>query len=169
MYQASVSHVKMIDVSEKDPTFRTATAEGGVWMRRETLRRMQAGQIEKGDVLTAAQLAGIMGAKKTPDLIPMCHPLPLTGVTVGFDLPPSSDAPQVHLKITATARVFGRTGAEMEAITAVCVAALTVYDMCKGIDPEMCIGPIGLLSKTGGRSGDYARATPLLDGHGEVK
>jgi cyclic pyranopterin phosphate synthase len=141
----------MVDVGGKDVTARTATAEGRVTMAPETLARIEARGFTKGDVLGVAQLAGIMGAKHTPDLIPLCHPLPLTAVTV--ELAP--DAGTASVAIRATCRVTGRTGVEMEALTAVAVAALTVYDMCKAVDRGMCIGDIRLVHKAGGRSGEY--------------
>ena len=141
----------MVDVSAKDVTERTATAAGSVHMRPETLARIQAGGIAKGDVLGVARLAGIMAAKRTPDLIPLCHPLPLSSVRV--DLACDEAASAVH--VTATCRLMGRTGVEMEALTAVAVAALTVYDMCKAVDRGMRIGGIRLVHKAGGKSGTY--------------
>lgn len=141
----------MVDVSEKDVTERTATAGGSVFMAPETLERIVSGGVTKGDVLSVARLAGIMAAKRTPDLIPLCHPLALTSVAV--DLTP--DRGRGAVDITATCRLKGRTGVEMEALTAVSVAALTVYDMCKAVDRAMRIGEIRLLRKSGGRSGDY--------------
>jgi len=156
--------VKMIDVSGKAVTFRTAVASGRIRMAAETRRRIQSGQIAKGDVLTSAQVAGIMGAKKTPDLIPMCHPLTLSGVDIRFDLPPPGDPDGADVVITAKVTVTGQTGAEMEAIMAVAVAAITIYDMCKGIDSGMVIGLITLLSKTGGRSGSVGPVAPEAAG-----
>ncbi len=154
----------MIDISHKPDTDREAVAEGTLRMRRETLQRILAGKIEKGDVFAAARIAGIMGAKKTPDLIPLCHPLMLTGVRIHF-IPSDSHIPEheslVTVKILSTVTVSGKTGVEMEALTSVCIAGLTIYDMCKGIDPEMSLGAIGLVSKTGGRSGDYVRTAPI--------
>ena len=141
----------MVDVSAKDVTERTATARGSVLMQPETLRRIQDHGIRKGDVLTVAQLAGIMGAKRTPDLIPLCHPLALTSVTVDLACDPDRNA----VDITATCRLKGRTGVEMEALTAVSVAALTVYDMCKAIDRGMRLTDIRLIHKAGGKSGVY--------------
>lgn len=145
----------MVDVSTKAVTERTATAEGRVVMAPETLRRIEAGGFKKGDVLGVAQLAGIMGAKRTSDLIPLCHPLPLTSVKV--ELEPLPKAASVLIR--ATCRVTGRTGVEMEALTAVAVAALTVYDMCKAIDREMRITDLRLVHKAGGRSGEYRAGT----------
>jgi len=141
----------MVDVAAKPETERRATAEGRVVMAPETLRVIRDGQVKKGDVLAVARLAGIMAAKRTPDLIPLCHPLPLASVSV--DLEPDDSLPGV--KITATVGLTGRTGVEMEALTAVSVAALTVYDMCKAIDRAMRIEAIRLLRKEGGRSGLY--------------
>ncbi len=144
----------MVDVSDKDITERTATARGSVIMRAETLALIMAGGLKKGDVLSVARLAGIMGAKRTPDLIPLCHPLALTSVKVDLTCDPERHA----VDITATCKLKGRTGVEMEALTAVTVAALTVYDMCKAVDRGMVIGEISLLHKAGGKSGDYGTA-----------
>ena len=143
---------RMVDVGGKPETERTATASGVVTMRPETLALIRGHGIAKGDVLAVARLAGIMGAKQTAALIPLCHALPLTGVTVEFGFPDDST-----LSITATARVFGRTGVEMEALVAVTSAALTVYDMAKAVDRGMTIGAVRLEAKTGGRSGDFHR------------
>ena len=141
----------MVDVTAKDITDRTATAEGRVTMAPATLERIAARGFKKGDVLAVAQLAGIMGAKRTPDLIPLCHPLPLSAVTV--ELTPEPE--QSCITVRATCRVTGRTGVEMGALTAVAVAALTVYDMCKAVDRGMRIGDIHLVHKDGGRSGEF--------------
>jgi cyclic pyranopterin phosphate synthase len=141
---------RMVDVSEKADTSRMAIARGEVLMRPETLALIQAGGIAKGDVLTVAQLAGVMAAKRTSELIPLCHPLPLTQVTV--ELEPDPGLPGV--RITAQARTVGKTGVEMEALTAVAVAALTVYDMAKAAEKTMRIQNIRLVEKHGGRSGD---------------
>ena len=141
----------MVDVGDKAETARTATAEGRIRMQAATLRRIAEGSVKKGDVLTVAQLAGIMGAKRTPDLIPLCHPLALTSVKVLLEPEPDAAA----IRITATCKLEGRTGVEMEALTAVSVAALTIYDMVKAIDREMVIEGIRLVHKAGGRSGDY--------------
>ncbi|TCO62450.1 cyclic pyranopterin monophosphate synthase MoaC [Actinocrispum wychmicini] len=143
---------RMVDVGAKPVTNRRAVASGVVRMKPETLALVTAGAVPKGDVLAAARVAGIMAAKKTGELIPLCHPLGLDSVTV--DLAASG---QDTLRITATATVTGRTGVEMEALTAVSVAALTVYDMCKAVDKDMTIGDIRLDEKSGGRSGDYKR------------
>src|SRR3954453_7326253 len=145
---------RMVDVSAKGETVRVATARGRVLMRPETLRLIQSGGVKKGDVLAIAQVAGVMGAKKTSDIIPLCHPLPITGVDLTFDLDEDASA----VEIEASARVVGKTGVEMEALTAVATAALTVYDMCKAVDKDMVIDQIRLVHKTGGKSGDYHRA-----------
>ncbi len=139
----------MIDVSAKADTEREAIARGEVVMQPETLVMIREGRMAKGDVLAVAQVAGIMGAKKTSDIIPMCHPQPLTGVTLAFDL----DADHNRVLITATARTVGKTGVEMEALTAVSIAALTIYDMCKAVDRAMKLGNIRLVRKSGGKSG----------------
>ena len=141
----------MVDVSDKPSTARIATAEGWVKMARETFDIISEGRAKKGDVLGVARLAGIMGAKKTPDLIPLCHPLPVTKVSV--DLEPDADLPGV--RITATVKTTGQTGVEMEALTAVSTAALTVYDMAKAVDKAMEIGGIRVVLKDGGKSGRY--------------
>jgi cyclic pyranopterin phosphate synthase len=122
-------------------------------MQPETARLIASGGVAKGDVLAVAQVAGIMAAKRTPDVIPMCHPLPISGVDMTFDL----DQEQATLEIRATVRVTGRTGVEMEALTAAAVAALTVYDMCKAVDRGMSIGNVELLRKSGGKSGEFVR------------
>lgn len=144
-------NARMVDVSAKDVTSRTATAKGSVIMAPETLARIQAGGVKKGDVLTVAQLAGIMGAKRTSDLIPLCHPLGLDAAEVRL----TCDAGRNAVDIEATCRIEGRTGVEMEALTAVAVAALTVYDMCKSIDRAMRIVDIRLVHKAGGKSGTF--------------
>jgi cyclic pyranopterin phosphate synthase len=143
-------NARMVDVSSKADTERTAVAAGEVRMRPETLALIRAGQIKKGDVLTVAQIAGVMAAKRTSELIPLCHPLPLTHVDVRLEL--RDELPGVA--ITATARTTGKTGVEMEALTAVSVAALTIYDMAKAAEKTMVIGSIRLLEKHGGASGD---------------
>jgi cyclic pyranopterin phosphate synthase len=144
---------RMVDVSDKAVTQREATARAIVSMQPETARLIGAGQMAKGDVLAVAQVAGVMAAKRTPDLIPLCHPLPITGVDMAFEL----DVASARLEIHATVRVTGRTGVEMEALTAAAVAALTVYDMCKAVDRGMSIGQIELLHKIGGKSGEFVR------------
>ena len=141
----------MVDVSEKDVTSRTATAAGSVFMEPETLALITSHGVAKGDVLSVARLAGIMGAKRTPDLIPLCHPLALSSVKVAL----SCDPERCAVDITATCKLNGRTGVEMEALTAVSVAALTVYDMCKAVDRGMRISDIRLLHKAGGKSGEW--------------
>lgn len=141
----------MVDVSDKQETERSATAKGSVVMRPETLQRIMDRGFKKGDVLGVAQLAGIMGAKKTPDLIPLCHPLALTSVKVELTCNPQINA----VDISATCKLKGQTGVEMEALTAVSVAALTVYDMCKAVDKGMQITNVRLVQKAGGRSGLY--------------
>ncbi len=141
----------MVDVSDKPSTARVATAEGWVKMARETFEIISEGRAKKGDVLGVARLAGIMGAKKTPELIPLCHPLPIT--KVGIDLELDTDLP--GLRITATVKTTGQTGVEMEALTAVSTAALTVYDMAKAVDKAMEIGGIRVMLKDGGKSGRY--------------
>ena len=141
----------MVDVSDKDVTERTATARGTVSMAPETIRRIVAGGVAKGDVLTVARLAGIMAAKRTAELIPLCHPLTLTAIDVDL----RCDEERGAVDIEATCRLAGRTGVEMEALTAVSVAALTVYDMCKAVDRAMRIGEIRLVRKAGGRSGTF--------------
>lgn len=144
----------MVNVGDKPVTDRVAVARGEISMAAETLARIQDGGFGKGDVLGVARLAGIMGAKQTASLIPLCHPLGLDHVTV--DLEVDSKLPGV--RITATCRVTGRTGIEMEAMTAVSVAALTIYDMCKAVDRGMVIGAIRLTHKSGGKSGDFNAA-----------
>ena len=141
----------MVDVSDKPVTSRTAVAAGCVKMTRETLDLITEGRAKKGDVMGVARLAGIMGAKKTPDLIPLCHPLPVTRVAV--DLTPDPDLP--GLRVEATVRTTGQTGVEMEALTAVATACLTVYDMVKAVEKSMTISDIRLIYKDGGKSGRY--------------
>ena len=142
--------VRMVDVGAKPDTERTATAKGEVLMRKETLELIRAGQIKKGDVLTVAQIAGITASKKTSELIPLCHPLPLTSIEVSLSLDDSLPG----VVITATAKSVGKTGVEMEALTGVSVAALTVYDMAKAAEKTMRIQNIRLVEKHGGQSGD---------------
>ena len=141
---------KMVDVGDKDVTSREAVARGYVSIQPETARLIKEGLMKKGDVLTIAQLAGIMGAKKTSELIPLCHPLPLDRVDVDLEL----DESERRINVTATARTTARTGVEMEALTAVSVAALTLYDMCKSVDRGMRIEGVRLVQKRGGRNGD---------------
>ncbi len=144
----------MVDVGGKDETERTAIAEGAVVMKGETLALILAGNAKKGDVIGAARIAGIMAAKRTHELIPLCHPLLLTKVSV--DIEPDEALP--GLRITALARVTGKTGVEMEALTAASVACLTIYDMAKAVDREMTITDVRLAEKSGGKSGHYRRA-----------
>ena len=141
---------RMVDVSAKADTSREATAKGNVYMSAETLSLIVSGGAAKGDVLTTAQIAGIMAAKRTYELIPLCHPLPLTGIEVSLE----PDEARGAIEITATVRTTAKTGVEMEALTAVSVAALTVYDMAKAAQKDMRIGDIRLVRKTGGKSGD---------------
>ena len=141
----------MVDVSDKVISERTATAKGSVFMQPETMDLILAEGIKKGDVLSVAQLAGIMAAKKTPDLIPLCHPLSLSSVKEDLACDPDRQA----VDVTATCKLAGKTGVEMEALTAVSVAALTVYDMCKAVDRGMRLSDICLVHKAGGKSGDY--------------
>ena len=141
----------MVDISAKGDTVRFASAAGRVLVNAETFHLIRTGGMKKGDVLAAAQIAGIMAAKRTPDIIPMCHPILLKGVEISFRL----NAADLAVEITATARCTGATGVEMEALTAVSAAALTVYDMCKAVQKDMVIDSIRLLEKSGGKSGDY--------------
>lgn len=141
----------MVDVSGKDVTERIATAKALVTMQPATLARIVEGSVKKGDVLAVARLAGIMAAKRTADLIPLCHPLALAAVTVDCEPRPADSA----VAITATVKVTGRTGVEMEAMTAASIAALTIYDMCKAIDRAMIVSNVRLVHKSGGKSGTY--------------
>ncbi|HEX9069311.1 MAG TPA: cyclic pyranopterin monophosphate synthase MoaC [Ktedonobacterales bacterium] len=145
---------RMVDISEKERTSREAVAEGAVLMRPATLARIREGSLAKGDVLAVAQVAGIMAAKQTPAIIPMCHTLLLTGVTLALT---PEDGDPARVRIEARVRTVGQTGAEMEALHAVSAAALTIYDMCKAIDRAMEITGIRLLRKSGGKSGDWRR------------
>ena len=144
---------RMVDVSEKEITSRVATARGTIHMRPETLTLILEDKIEKGDVFAVARVAAIMAAKKTSELIPMCHPLNITSVAI--DLTPNQNPSRVDIE--AAVRVSGKTGVEMEAMTAVSAAALTIYDMCKAVDREMTIGEIRLFKKSGGKSGTFIR------------
>ena len=141
----------MVDVSDKDITERTATARGSVFMKPETMALIVSDGVKKGDVLSVAQLAGIMAAKKTPELIPLCHPLSLSSVSVDL----VCDLDRNAVDITASCKLAGKTGVEMEALTGASVAALTLYDMCKSVSKAMVIESIKLIEKTGGKSGDY--------------
>jgi len=145
---------RMVDVAEKPVTHREAIAVGTVHLTAEVLHLIVSGQMPKGDVLAVARVAGIMAAKKTPELIPLCHPLPITSVTIEF----TPDTRHGTIAIEATVKVEGKTGVEMEALTAVSVAALTIYDMCKAVDKGMVISDVCLMKKTGGKSGTYVRA-----------
>ena len=144
-------HAKMVDVTDKESTNRCAVAEGIIYMDKNTVKAIKDGTVKKGDVLSVAQVAGIMAAKKTSDVIPMCHPLMLSGVDISFDVK------ETEIIIKSTVKCQGQTGVEMEALTAVSVAALTIYDMCKALQKDMTIGEIKLLEKSGGKSGDYKR------------
>ena len=145
---------KMVDVGEKPVTVRTAVAAARVLVNEETFRLIKTGGMKKGDVLTVAQVAGVMGAKRTPDLIPMCHPILIDGINLSLHL----DEQRRSVEIEATVSCAGRTGVEMEALTAASTAALTVYDMCKAVQKDMVITDIRLLKKTGGVHGDYERS-----------
>ena len=145
-----LGRAQMVDVGGKDPSERMARAQGVVTMAQQTMHRIVAGEVGKGDVLGVARLAGIMGAKQTSLLIPLCHPLSLNSINVDFEqLDPE------RLQIVATVKVLGKTGVEMEALTAVSIAGLTIYDMCKAMDRGMTIGAIELVEKTGGKSGTF--------------
>lgn len=144
---------RMVDVGDKDVSCRTAVAAGRVLVNRETFDLIRSGGMKKGDVLTVAQVAGIMAAKRTPDLIPMCHPINIDGVELSLEL----NEARLSVEIQATVTCTGRTGVEMEALTAVSVAALTVYDMCKAVQKDMVIEAVRLIRKTGGVHGDYFR------------
>ncbi len=144
---------RMVDVGEKEPTCRRALAAARVLVNSETFARIRSGGMKKGDVLGIAQLAGIMGAKHTPELIPLCHPLPLSGIDLHLSLDEAANAVEIRAEVSCV----GKTGVEMEALTAVSIAALTVYDMCKAVQRDMVITDIRLLEKTGGVHGDYYR------------
>ena len=147
----SVERLRMVDVTKKTETERQAVAKGKIKMKPTTLELIRRGEIEKGDVLTVAQAAGIMAAKETPHLIPLCHPIPITNIAIGFSIPEGGD----FIEITATVKNVGKTGVEMEALVTVSVSALTIYDMCKTVDKSMTIGEIRLIKKSGGKSGTY--------------
>jgi len=151
--------LRIIDVGNKPSTARTATAVGRIAMQRATLGAIRLGTMKKGDVLAAARLAAIMGAKRTADLIPLCHPLPLDGIDVRIEEERGRRDDRSLLCVTVTVKTTAKTGVEMEALTAVCAALLTIYDMSKAIDRTMAIGGIGLTRKRGGRSGDV-RCSP---------
>nr|WP_321444479.1 cyclic pyranopterin monophosphate synthase MoaC [uncultured Cohaesibacter sp.] len=157
MSEAKLTHIDasgaahMVDVSDKAPTTRVAVASGQIRMKRETLDLIQSGQAKKGDVLATARIAGIMAAKRTHELIPLCHPLALSKVSVEFEI--IDDLPGI--RVTATAKLTGQTGVEMEALTAASIACLTIYDMAKAADKGMVIDAVRLLEKTGGKSGAW--------------
>ena len=144
---------KMVDVSAKEDTCREAIARGEIVVHKDTLAKIKIGGLAKGDVLGVAQIAGVMAVKKTGDLIPMCHPLAITGVDIDFFINEHTTSIEIETRVRTT----GKTGVEMEALTAVSVAALTIYDMCKAIDKNMVIGNIRLIEKTGGKSGKYSK------------
>ena len=143
----------MVDVTAKEPTFRVAVAKGKVLMKPATVKAIEEGKVSKGDVFGVAKIAGIMAAKRTSDMIPMCHPLELTGIDIHF----SSHSKSGEITIQSRVKTFGRTGVEMEALTAVSTAALTIYDMCKSADKEIILSDIKLMEKSGGKSGIFIR------------
>jgi cyclic pyranopterin monophosphate synthase len=159
--KSTLSHVdergraRMVDVGEKAVTQRIATARGAVHMKPETAKQIADGSVAKGDVIATARIAGVMAAKRTGELIPLCHPLPVDFVDVRLQV----DAGAGRVEIEAEARITAKTGVEMEALTAVTVAGLTIYDMCKAIDREMVLGDVRLVEKRGGRSGDWVRGS----------
>lgn len=146
---------KMVDVSSKNETVRTAIARSSIIVNKEIYERITNNQMKKGDVLAVAQVAGIMACKKTADIIPMCHPIPLTGIDISFEWQIENE--EYRLLIQAFVKTKGNTGVEMEALTAVSACALTVYDMCKAVDKGMIIGETYLVEKTGGKNGDFKR------------
>ena len=148
----SSGKARMVDITEKGNTVREAVARGRVVMKQDTLEQIKTAGLKKGDVLAVARVAGIMAAKKTPDLIPLCHPIPIDNISIDFDLSGNDS-----VEITATAKSTGKTGVEMEAMVATAVTALTIYDMCKSVDRQMTITEIYLESKKGGKSGTYRR------------
>jgi cyclic pyranopterin phosphate synthase len=149
----SQGRARMVDVTEKSITIREATAKGEIKLSKETLAKVKMGQMAKGDVLAVAQVAAVMGVKETSRLIPMCHPLPVGGISVDFTL----DEEQSKIEVSVTVKIEGQTGVEMEALTGVSVALLTIYDMCKAVDKNMVMGEICLWEKKGGRSGHFQR------------
>jgi len=150
---------KMVDVSDKPETTRTALAHSSITVSREIYEKITNNEMKKGDVLAVAQVAAVMAAKKTWDIIPMCHPIPIKGVNVTFSWEERDQ--QYKLNIAASVKTKGNTGIEMEALTAVSACALTVYDMCKAVDKGMMIGPTFLVEKTGGKNGDFKRTEPV--------
>ena len=149
----SKGEARMVDVSSKSDTLREAMAIAGVRMKPDTLNQIKQNEVKKGDVLAVARVAGIIAAKKTPDLIPLCHPIIIDNISINFDF-----ASDDSIRITAATKSTGKTGVEMEALVAVSVAALTIYDMCKAVDRGVTIEQVYLESKTGGKSGSYRRA-----------
>lgn len=154
----AAGEANMVDVGAKEQTERSATASGVVYMRRETLQAIKSDGLAKGEVLAVARVAGIQAAKKCSDLIPLCHPLALTKVSVGFE-----EISERELKVLAQAKLRGQTGVEMEALTAVSIACLTIYDMCKAVDKAMRIDSIALEEKIGGKSGEWRRQDGVTD------
>ncbi len=148
---------RMVDVSDKKETVRTAVAKSSITVNRDIYEQITNNQIKKGDVLAVAQVAGIMACKKTSEIIPMCHPIPITGVDIAFEWSVNEEEQTYTLLITASVKTKGNTGVEMEALTAASATALTVYDMCKAVDKGMIIGETYLVEKTGGKSGDFRR------------
>lgn len=148
---------QMVDVTKKNDTFRTAIAKSSIVVNETVYKEIQNNTNSKGDVLAVSQVAGIMGAKQTSNIIPMCHPLQLTGINITFDWCINEEEKRYELIIEAEVKTKGPTGVEMEALTAVSIAALTIYDMCKAVDKNMIIGPTMLLKKTGGKNGDFLR------------
>ncbi|MBI1741660.1 cyclic pyranopterin monophosphate synthase MoaC [Candidatus Acetothermia bacterium] len=146
-------HARMVDVSAKPDTVRIAIAQGKIVMRPSTLQLILEGTIKKGDVLTVAKIAAIQGAKRTAELIPMCHPIPITGIDIEF----THDKQEANISVAAAVTSAGKTGVEMEALTACATALLTIYDMCKAVEKGMTIGPIQLIEKRGGKSGTWNR------------
>ena len=155
---------RMVDITQKPVTTRMATAIGKIYLKPATLEKVLAGEVVKGNVLSVAQVAGIMAAKRVPELIPLCHPLPISGVEIEFKEDTNTDVNGLcHIAVTATVKTTASTGVEMEALTAVCGAALTIYDMCKSNDRDMSIGEVMLISKSGGESGNYRRKKRRAD------
>ena len=144
---------RMVNVSQKSDTERIARAAGTIWMRPSTLEAIRSNALAKGDVLAVARVAGHLAAKRTPELIPLCHPLQLTGIEIAIEPEESEEEGSAALRVTATVRCIGKTGVEMEALTAVSICLLTLYDMVKGVDPALRMGDISLLAKIGGKSG----------------